>query len=529
VRGVWLASALAAALSVSGVEQGYLDLRDAEDRVRIAEARGLRDLDGVPLATLREQVGERRRALEQDLSSLSTRALGDGDRRALEEIRRHVDEASSEPEAKAPSCSDVTADESFERLSARLYACFGEANDAIAFDGEKLDRLSVLERLAREPGAGRRKALFLAMEPLYRAVNGDDAAASPYRRLIRLSAARWRAAGSPVAKSLQALGVAEGELEPWLVAVLEAWRRATPPDPIEPWDLAYATSSADRALVARIPLARLREINDRYYASLGADVGALGIHYDLAPREGKTPVAFTDFGARPRLRSDGTWATGEPWVFATYRAGGLGNLVELLHETGHAVHIAAIRTRPAFADWPDSDTFTEALADLAALEAYEPEWQRRYVGAEASLAASLQSKYAGIVLDVAWAVFELRLHHDPEADPNRVWTDLTERYLHVVPHPEISWWARRGQLVESPGYMVNYALGAILVADMRARCRALRGPLWDADHRYYAWLSEHLYHYGLERTSGDVLTGFLGRGPSPDALVSDLGRALPSR
>ncbi|HEY7516601.1 MAG TPA: hypothetical protein VIC87_19070, partial [Vicinamibacteria bacterium] len=274
----------------------------------------------------------------------------------------------------------------------------------------------------------------------------------------------------------------------------------------------------------KIPLSRLREMNDRFYASLGADPVALGVRYDLAPRAGKSPVAFTDFGGRPRLE-EGRWTTGEPWVFATYRTGGLGNLVELLHETGHAVHIAAIRTRPAFTDWPDSDTFTEALADLMALEAYEPQWQRRYLGDEVPLAESLRSKYGGIVLDVAWALFELRLHRDPEADPNRVWTDLTHRYLHVVPHPEISWWARRGQLVESPGYMMNYALGAILVADMRARCRALMGSFSVENRGYYPWLSERIYRFGLERGSGEVIRGFLGRGPSPDALIADLGRA----
>ena len=60
-------------------------------------------------------------------------------------------------------------------------------------------------------------------------------------------------------------------------------------------------------------------------------------------------------------------------MFATYRTGGLDNLNELLHETGHAAHLAAIRTRPAFRDWPDSDPFTEAVADVAALDVYEHE------------------------------------------------------------------------------------------------------------------------------------------------------------
>ena len=107
---------------------------------------------------------------------------------------------------------------------------------------------------------------------------------------------------------------------------------------------------------------------------------------------------------------NGRWRRGEPWVFATYRTGGLDNLNELLHETGHAVHIAAIRTRPAFADWPDSDPFTEALADFMALDVYEPAWQQRWLGDSVPLADGLRGRYGGIVLDVAWAVFELRMH-----------------------------------------------------------------------------------------------------------------------
>jgi oligoendopeptidase F len=228
-------------------------------------------------------------------------------------------------------------------------------------------------------------------------------------------------------------------------------------------------------------------------------------------------------------KSNGAVVPGEAWIFATYRAGGIDNLVELLHETGHAVHILAIRTRPAFADWPDSDTFTEALGDLIALEAYEPAWQQRYLGASAPLADSLRAKYASIVLDVAWALFEVRMHRDPLADPNAVWSAITHDYLHVVPHPELSWWAMRGQLVDSPGYMMNYALGAIVVADLRARCRELRGPFSAPDAGTYAWLSERLYRFGLERTSRAVVEDFLGRPVSPAALLEDLRRMSPGR
>ena len=34
--------------------------------------------------------------------------------------------------------------------------------------------------------------------------------------------------------------------------------------------------------------------------------------------------------------------------------------------------------------------------------------------------------------------------------------------LGIEPHPEWSWWAIRGQLIDLPGYLANYALSAIV-------------------------------------------------------------------
>jgi Zn-dependent M32 family carboxypeptidase len=121
------------------------------------------------------------------------------------------------------------------------------------------------------------------------------------------------------------------------------------------------------------------------------------------------------------------------------------------------------------------------------------------------------------------------MQRDPGADPNLVWTSLTRDFLGIAPHPELSWWAMRGQLVEAPGYMTNYAIGAILAADLRARCAEERGPFWAGGRKYYAWLSEELYRFGLERPSRDVLRAFLGRASSPGALLEDLERMRPRR
>jgi hypothetical protein len=128
-------------------------------------------------------------------------------------------------------------------------------------------------------------------------------------------------------------------------------------------------------------------------------------------------------------------------------------------------------------------------------------------------------------MDAAWALFEIRLHADPSLRPNDVWTDLTGTFLGIVPHPEWSWWAFRGQLVEAPGYMANYPIGAILAADLRAAIRAARGDWIDGDPGWYAWVSERLLRFGLERPSGEVTRELLGRAPSPDALLAEIRAA----
>jgi hypothetical protein len=268
----------------------------------------------------------------------------------------------------------------------------------------------------------------------------------------------------------------------------------------------------------------MTEINAAYFQSLGADLRQLGIGLDISSRADRppVPVAYTDFGGRP-----GPGKRVKPWVMATYSDGGLGELTELIHETGHAIHIAAINTRPAFADWPDSDAFTEALAELPALDTAEPAWQQRWLGVSAGEQESLRGRYADVMLDVCWALFELRAHEDPSRPPNEIWADLTSTYLGIRPHPEHAWWAMRGQLFQEPGYMVNYALAAIIAADLRAAIRRELGDWINGNPRWYDWVSERIYRWGLERTSGEVLQRVIGRPPNADALVAELQRGTP--
>ncbi|MDQ3136790.1 MAG: hypothetical protein M3Q93_04295 [Gemmatimonadota bacterium] len=531
-----------AVAALAAAESSYAVVRDLRDRLDVASSAGERVGTGrATLDIIAKRYDSLRAGLPRLLAAVASGALPKEDARALRLMHRALARdfgptgvpgaalpgtavAAMPAVQRPPDCgydprSIAAAPNALDSLRARIYACYGWAQSHVAVGADTLDRLSILGAIGRTGDATRRRELFLALAPVWRSINAENTPASPYRRLIALEV-RARGGAEPHSTALaRAPGVPADSLGRWLLAVLETWRNSNPDTLVEPWDWYYRTGSTSRILGPHIPRERLRALNDSTWGALGADVRALGVHYDLDPREGKDPVAFTTFGGRaPAI---------EPWVFATYRAGGLDNLNELLHETGHAAHIAAIRTRPAFRDWPDSDPFTEAVADVVALDVYDPAWQLRWLGDSVPLAEGLRSRYGGIVLDVAWALFETRMLRDPEADPNAVWTALTRDYLRIRPHPELSWWAMRGQLVDAPGYMMNYAAGSILIAALRARIRELHGPFTAGDSTWYAWVAPRLYRFGLERPSSEVIEAFLGGPVSADALLTDMRRMGP--
>ena len=103
--------------------------------------------------------------------------------------------------------------------------------------------------------------------------------------------------------------------------------------------------------------------------------------YDLDPRPGKAPLAYTDLLRCGRM-VNGVWRPAIARVSANYGRGGLSNMNELVHEEGHAVHFVAVRARPAFA-YNDSLLFIEAFADVPSWSVYEPAWQKKYLGTSA--------------------------------------------------------------------------------------------------------------------------------------------------
>ncbi len=542
---------------LADLEAAYLAARDARDRLDVARATGEPAATAELEARAKATSGAVHAGLAtfdvdpdagDDAGAMAADArLAAEDQRALSRMRDGMAEADGyslpiPPEAAAGACQD---DREWQRLIAdggeplhrHLEACYGATAETLEAGEERLSRPQVLARLGSEPDPRLRRDLFLALEPLWVVVNGDDAGRSPYRALVRGAAEEARGGRSRLDANANALGVTTGDIAAWAQGVLEAWRiavvepaRAAGEPALEPWDWWWLAGEVQRA-VGPLPLADILAVNRAVYASLGADLDELGVRFDITPRPGRppVPVAFTTFGGRPHRRSDGSWSPGRPTVMATYVDGGLGELAELIHETGHAIHIAAIRTRPAFADWPDADALTEALADIVAFNVADPAWLRRWLPghSEVPAAAAARSHYAGVAMDAAWTMFEIRMLEDPDRRPNEVWTDLTSTCLGMAPHPEWSWWAIRGQLVQEPGYMANYAIGAVLAAAMRAAIHAARGDWAGGDPGWYAWLRGRILRFGRERSAGDAVEHMLGHPPTADALLAEIARAAP--
>jgi hypothetical protein len=381
--------------------------------------------------------------------------------------------------------------------------------------GREPDAPHALGMLGELEEPTRREALFRAFQPLWLAINGHDERDSPYRRVIRAAAQEAARSGSEIDAAARTLGVKPADVEAWLERVLDAWRAATEGSALEPWDYRYAGGAADRALRDSIPRQAFAEINQRYYFDLGADLQSMGVLYDLDERPGKAPLAYADFVTRGRT-VDRAWRPTVTRVSASYATGGLGLLNELVHENGHVVHMMAVRARPAFMDLGDG-LFVEAFADVPSWNTYEPAWQRKYVGRDVDESTPLRALYSGVMLDVA----HVRGPHaaEPESDPNAVWTDITSRYLHVRPHPELSWWAVR------PARRL-----ARLHGQLRARRRVdgrpasthsrRAGSVRGRQSRWYGWLPRAAARRRVDRHA-DLLRRFLGRLVTPDALPAD--------
>lgn len=207
---------------LEALERRYLVARDARDRLDVARARA-EPADQAALEDLALAASTEVHARYDAFDPTDAAALGDDDRRAFELIGSGMDAADDyrlpvAPDIESEACDNAAAwrdamARGGDALRSRLEACYAVRAAGLTVGTERVGRLGIIDRLRREPDRGRRQALFLALEPLWRVMAGDDEARSPYRALIRESAPGWRAGGSSTARNAEALGTTRDAVE----------------------------------------------------------------------------------------------------------------------------------------------------------------------------------------------------------------------------------------------------------------------------------------------------------------------------
>jgi hypothetical protein len=502
---------------LNAAEPTFADFLDAAGAIATIDSGLTASFDGLERAGWQARFDHSLQTLNAALSLVSEQGLSAHGQRALAGMRSGIAYRTDSTLAPAGDCAAALRPNATGReLRTALYACFSSVGDAIQFEGYNYARGDALELLDRIGEPDRRRALFMAMEPLWRAVNGENRPESPYRRMIAAEAGHARA---NIADAEASLGLPAGSGERWLEQALEAWGGAGSAATLEPWDFRYAYSGAARTVQACTH--NLQDANALFFRDLGADLSRLRVIEDLDARPGKAPVDYTDF-ARVGRRAGGAWRPAIPRVSILLQEEGLGSAHELAHENGHAVHYAAIRAPPSLQMPDDLSLATESFADITGWSVFNPAWQRKYLGCASTEADGRRARLGSVILDVAWGLFEIRMARDPANDPNAVWTDITSRFLHIAPHPELSWWAVRGQLVDDPGYMITYALGAFVTADLRAHIRAKIGEFDAGNAGWYRFVSPRLLRFGGEIEPRLLLRRFLGRPVARAALLADI-------
>src|SRR4029077_7849626 len=172
-----------------------------------------------------------------------------------------------------------------------LLACFTEKANDVNFEGGQINRQSVLDLLHEIEEPERRKAVFMALAPLWQAINGKNEPDSPYRRMIALAAADAAKHGSEIDFAARDAGVNTADAERWLEQILDAWRQVNPDQPVEPWSFSYLSAKAHCQLATAIPHESLEPLNHPYCQDLGIDLKQSGTLYNHDPRPGKAPLA----------------------------------------------------------------------------------------------------------------------------------------------------------------------------------------------------------------------------------------------
>ena len=211
----------------------------------------------------------------------------------------------------------------------------------------------------------------------------------------------------------------------------------------------------------------VKELAEKYYASIGLPVDDILARSDLYDREGKYPHAFsTDIDRHGDVRILCNLQNTERWVET------------ILHELGHAVYSKYHNPKePWLLREPAHSFTTEGVALFFGRLSRNAAWMQQMLGLTDAQRAEIEEisfKYLQFqqILFVRWATvmykFEKQLYADPDQDLNNLWWRLVEKYQLVKrpPGPVDAGWASKLHFTTAPCYYHNYMLGELFASQV---------------------------------------------------------------
>src|SRR3981189_3664866 len=179
----WLSTATIAGVvadskKVAETENIYADISDASTIIGAIDSGLFTSYRGKNRAAWDKEYHEKRIALADHLAKLPSQSLSTNDAKAVAAMRTQLAafaENISAPFSPSNRCQDaLRKDLDYASLSKSLVSCFVEIGGSMSFEGGKINRQTALDLLHELQEPERRKAVFAALGPLWKAINGNN-------------------------------------------------------------------------------------------------------------------------------------------------------------------------------------------------------------------------------------------------------------------------------------------------------------------------------------------------------------------
>ncbi len=228
---------------------------------------------------------------------------------------------------------------------------------------------------------------------------------------------------------------------------------------VMPWDISYLGARLAPQLNSPVDMAGSYEALRELFSSFGFDLDRCNITYDIFPRRHKSEWGYNftiEQGRDTRVLAN---------VEGRYHEMGV-----LLHETGHAVHSAALDPDDVMMNMGVSGIVTEGVANLFGDFLYHRSFYRGFFRdsvkkADAAFRRLKDFSRAGAFTAMHGILFDQALYRNGPKTPddvNGLYWDLYGRILGEKPYAEEPAWGFRIHHTTHPVYLHNYFLGDLV-------------------------------------------------------------------